>query len=208
MLVQKLCNNVFPESKRDTTIVLTPSIDFLIGVRPEEITQETGIGDIGRPNNTFYLVQTGELGAKTTVHAKDLFINHGGTGKTVEAIGKSLPELNSESSLALIVKSVNTVDRCTFMVTTENEKVLGVLDLVGKQKTNGLQTLLTTIHVVSKEYVIRLRWESTIFKQAQKIVVLAVNVTANLDRSLQLEEHRLSNQKITAAEAEHFNLSL
>lgn len=35
------------------------------------------------------------------------------------------------------------------MVTTEDEKVLGILDLVGKEEANGLERLLATIDVIT-----------------------------------------------------------
>ncbi len=50
------------------------------------------------------------------------------------------------------------------MVTPQDEEVLGVLDLVGEQEADGLQRLLTTIYVVTKEEVVRLWGEPSIFK--------------------------------------------
>jgi len=52
------------------------------------------------------------------------------------------------------------------MVASKKEKVLRVLDLIAEQQRNSLNTLLSSVDVVSKEKVIRFRWESTILKQA------------------------------------------
>lgn len=65
------------------------------------------------------------------MHTKDLLINNGSNRQAIEAISKDSPELDGESPLALVVEAVDAVDAGTFVVATENEKVLWVLDLVG-----------------------------------------------------------------------------
>ena len=69
------------------------------------------------------------------------------------------------------------------MVTSKDEKVVWILDLVGKKQANSLERLLSTINVVSQEQIIASWWKSPVFKKPEKIVVLAVNVTADLDWS-------------------------
>lgn len=49
---------------------------------------------------------------------------------------------------------VNPINTSTLMVATEEEEVLGVLDLVRKKQTDGLQRLLAAVHVISEEQVI------------------------------------------------------
>jgi hypothetical protein len=206
VLVQKLRNNVFPERERDTPIVFAPSVNLLIGIGPKEITQETSIGDIGRAHNALDLIQTGKFWTEASVHAKDLFIDNCSTRKAVEAIGKSLPELDAKASFALVIKAVDPIDGGTLVVSTQDEEIFRVLDLVRQQQADRLETLLTTVHVVAQKDVIGLRREAAVFKETQQIIVLPMNVTADLDRSLQLEKHRLTDQKITTAETEHLDL--
>lgn len=69
------------------------------------------------------------------------------------------------------------------MVATQNEEVLGVLDLVGEEQADGLEGLLATVDVVAQEQVVGLGGEATILKQTQKIVVLAVNIAADLSKT-------------------------
>jgi hypothetical protein len=140
------------------------------------------------------------------VHAKDLFINHGSTRKTIEAIGKSLPEFNTEASFTLIIETVDSINRGAFVVSTEDKKILGVLDLVCQQQADRFQTLLSTIHIISEKDVVGLWGEPTVFEKAKQIVVLPVYVTTNLDRCFQFQEHRLSDEKIAAPEAQHLDL--
>lgn len=53
------------------------------------------------------------------------------------------------------------------MVAPEQEKVLWVFDLVGKQKANGFQGLFPSVYIITQEKVICLWREATIFKQPQ-----------------------------------------
>ena len=44
------------------------------------------------------------------MHGKNLFVNNGCYGQTIETVCKSLPEFNVVSPLALVVESIDTVD--------------------------------------------------------------------------------------------------
>lgn len=81
--------------------------------------------------------------------------------------------------LTLIVEAVDAVDAGTLVVPTEQEEVLGVLDLIGQQQADGLQRLLAPVYVVPQEEVVALWREAPVFKQPQKVVVLAVDITCD-----------------------------
>lgn len=66
------------------------------------------------------------------------------------------------------------------MVATQNEEVLGILDLVGQEKADGLERLLATVDVVTKEQVVCLWGETAVFEQAEEVIVLTVDVAADL----------------------------
>ena len=51
------------------------------------------------------------------------------------------------------------------MIAAQDEKVFGILDLVGKEQAYGLQGLLATVDVVAKEEVICLWREAAILEQ-------------------------------------------
>lgn len=65
------------------------------------------------------------------MHAKDLFINNSSYGQAVETVSEGLPKLDVVSSLALVVEAVYSVDTGALVVASQQEEVLGVLDLVG-----------------------------------------------------------------------------
>lgn len=73
------------------------------------------------------------------MHTEDFLVNNGSNRKTVEAIGKCFPEFDVVAAFALIVETIDSINGCTFVISTKDEKVFRVLDLVSQQKTNCFQ---------------------------------------------------------------------
>ena len=133
-----------------------------------------------RTHNATDLLHRVEVRAQATMHGEDLLVNDSRDRQAVEAVREGLPQLDVIPALALIVETINAVDRSALMVATENEKVLGVLDLVGQQQADGLERLLPAVDVVTEEEVIGLGREATVLEEAQEVVVLAVDIAADL----------------------------
>jgi hypothetical protein len=74
-----------------------------------------------------------------------------------------------------IVKAVNPVDACALVVSAQDEKILGVLDLVRQQKANRLERLLPAVNVVAEEEIVRLGREAPVLEQPQQVVVLPMD---------------------------------
>ena len=111
------------------------------------------------------------------MHAKNLFIDQGANGQTVENIGENFPKLNGVAALALVIETVNTVDLCALVVTSQQEEVFRVLDLITEKQCDSLDRLLATVDVVTEEQVVCLWWEASVFEETQQIVILAMHVT-------------------------------
>lgn len=111
------------------------------------------------------------------MHAENLLINKCCDGEAIEAISEGLPQLDVIAALALIIKSVNTINGCALVVATEEEEVLRVLDLVGQEEAHGLEGLLATINIIPQEEVVGIGWETAIFEKSEQIVVLPVHIT-------------------------------
>lgn len=79
------------------------------------------------------------------------------------------------------------------MVSTEDEEVLGVFDLVCEQKADGLEGLLASVYIVAEEEVVGLWRETTVLEQAEEIVILAMDITADL---WQERHSKLANGRI------------
>ena len=129
------------------------------------------------PANLLHRVQ---VGAQAAVHREDLLVDDGRDGQAVEAVGEGLPQLDVVAALALIVEAVDAVDGGALVVPAEDEEVLGVLYLVGEEQAYGLEGLLASVDVVAKEQVVSLRREAPVLEEAQQVVVLPVDVAADL----------------------------
>ncbi len=53
------------------------------------------------------------------------------------------------------------------MVATQDEEIFGVLDFVCEEKADGLERLLSSIDIITKEEVVGLWGESTVLEQAE-----------------------------------------
>ncbi len=60
------------------------------------------------------------------MHGEDLLIDDRGDGQAVETISKCLPQLDVVSSFAFIVEAIDTIDRGTFVITSEEIVILTV----------------------------------------------------------------------------------
>lgn len=66
------------------------------------------------------------------------------------------------------------------MVSAEDEKILRIFDLVREQQAYRFQRLFASIYVITQKKVVGLWGKSPVFEEAKKIVILAVDVAADL----------------------------
>lgn len=208
VLLQESRHHIGPKGKRDTSVVLTPAGNVLVGIRPEQVAKQTTIGNISGPHDASNLLHGVQIRAQTTVHGEDLLVDDSGDRKAIEAVGEGLPQLDVVAALALVVEAVDTVDGRTLVVATQNEEVFGVLDLVGKQKADSLERLLASVNVITQEEVVGFGREATVLKEPQQIIILAVDVAADLDGSLELEQDGLRDEDFAGFGAQVPNLGL
>lgn len=142
VLLEEDLDDFGAEDVGHSSLVFCPALDVFLGVGPEEVAEEAGVGDVGGPHDPPDLFEVGEFGGEPAVHAEDLLVDDCGHGEAVEAVGEGLPELDGVPALDLIVEAVDAVDAGALVVAPEEEEVLGVLDLVGQHQADGLQRLL------------------------------------------------------------------
>jgi len=183
VLLIELANDRFAESEAHAAVVVAVCIRATLRIRPEQVAKESLIGHISRSHNVFYLIQVFEFRTQTTVHAENFLVNEGGDGQAVENVAEYAPESDRVATLALVIKAIDAVDLGTLVVTSEQEKVLRVLNFVAEEEADGLNGLLSSVDVVAKEEVVGLGREPAVLKDAKQVVVLAVNITTNFDRS-------------------------
>ncbi len=188
VLAEELLNDVRAECEGDTTVGLTPANEALVGIGPKKVADETGVGDVAGTHDLLDLVHDGEFGREAAVAAEDLLVDDAGDGQAVEGVGEGLPELDVVAALALVEEAVDAVDGGALVVSAENEEVLGELDLEGEDEADALEALLAAVDVVAEEEVVGGRREAAVLEEAEQIVVLAVDVAADLDGRLELEQ--------------------
>jgi uncharacterized protein YacL (UPF0231 family) len=202
VLADELLDDICTEGEGDTTVRLTPTNKTLIRVRPEEIADQTSISDIAGTNDLLDLVHNSEFRGQATVAAEDFFVDDAGDGEAVEGVGEGLPELDVVAAFALIEETIDTVDGSALVVTSEDEEVFGELNLEGEDEADTLETLLTTIDVVTQEEVVGSGREAAIFEEAKEIVVLTVDITADLDGGFEFEKRTLTHDDFTSLKSE------
>jgi len=114
------------------------------------------------------------------MHAQDFLIDASTDGHGIEDITECLPKLDVVTTLAIIIEAIDASDAGALMVATQSEEVLRVLVLVAEQEAYCLKAALATVHIIAKEEIVRLRWESTILEEAKEVVVLSVYVATDL----------------------------
>jgi hypothetical protein len=133
----------------------------------------------------------GKTRRETTVDTEDFTGHNRSNWEGVESIDEGLPDLDVATTLALIIEPINTGNVGAFMVSSKQEEVLRVFELVAHQQKDCLQTLLASVDIVTQEKVVGSRRESTHLEKSNKVSVLAVNIADNLHGGRQLQQSRL-----------------
>jgi len=207
--VQELGDHVSSKGEADPAIVLSPALDILVRVRPEQVAEKPGVRDVSGSHDPTDLLHGLEIGTETAVAAEDLLVDYGGDGETVKAVREGLPELDVVSPLAFVVEPVYPVDARALVVSAEKEEVLRILDLVSQQEADGLQGLLPPIHVIAEEEVVCFGGEPAVLEQTKEVRELPVDVAADFERRLEFQKNWLLQKDFPGLEAEpaHFTLS-
>ena len=157
------------ESVGDATVILAPATLSLLGVRPQQVTEKTVLGNFCGPSDLLQLCHGDKLRRETAVHAEDLVVDEGRDGHAVEDILELLPDANGISALAFIIESVNTIDLATFVIASQKEEVLLELGLVGKKQDNSLEGVLSSVNVITEEQIVGLGREAAVLKESEQV---------------------------------------
>ena len=78
------------------------------------------------------------------------------------------------------------------MVASQQEEVLRVFDLIRQKQTDCLETLLSSVHVVTQKQVVRLRGKPSVFEQSQQVVILPVDIPyENNEKTVKKDPNRI-----------------
>ena len=83
------------------------------------------------------------------MHAKNLVIDKCSDRQAIKAIYELLPDADGITALAFVVEAVDSIDFAALVVTSQQEEVLLILDLVGDEQNDGLKRILAAINIVT-----------------------------------------------------------
>jgi hypothetical protein len=120
------------EYEADPPIIILPVHHIVTGISPQQVAQQPLVGPFDGPRQLCDLVQRVERGGDAAVHADDLLVDYCADWQHVENVAEKFPGFYRVATLALIVETVFLVDRGTFVVSSQQEEILGVTDFVGQ----------------------------------------------------------------------------
>lgn len=121
------------------------------------------------------------------MHTENFLIDESAYRKAVEYVTECLPQLDRITPFALVIKSIYAIDSRRLMIAPQYKKVIRILYLIAKEETNDLEGLFAPINIVSQEKVVRLWRKSPVFKEAEEVRVLAVNIAAYFEGCFKLK---------------------
>mmetsp|Transcript_110817 Transcript_110817/g.203181 ORF Transcript_110817/g.203181 Transcript_110817/m.203181 type:complete len:84 (+) Transcript_110817:583-834(+) len=83
------------------------------------------------------------------MHAEDLVIDNRTHWKAIKAIRECLPKTDAVAALALVIEAIDSVNRRTLMVASQEKEILRVFHLVCEEEADGLKALLPAVHIIS-----------------------------------------------------------
>mmetsp|Transcript_13833 Transcript_13833/g.23603 ORF Transcript_13833/g.23603 Transcript_13833/m.23603 type:complete len:209 (-) Transcript_13833:154-780(-) len=143
---------------------------------------------------------------ESSVGTEYLFLNDGCDRQAIKCITERFPELDVVPSPHLVIESVDPVDACALVVSSEDEKVLWVPYFEREKQANGFDGLLPPIYVISEEEVIGLWWKLSVLKQAEEVVILSVDISTYFYGCVELEQGGLCEEDLLGFKAERTKL--
>lgn len=132
-----------------------------------------------------YLVQSGNIGRQTTMHAEDAAIHKRAHIQTVKYVHKLFPDVHcAKLSHTLVVETIHLRDLATLVIATKKRNAIGIAHLQCQKQQEGFHTVVSTIYVVTHKQVVCSGTVSSDGKQLLQIIELSVDITTNLKRKL------------------------
>jgi len=122
MFLQESVDNVLTKGERNFAFTGAPALLIPHGVAPQQIANNSCVSNVGRPFDRFKLVHGVMFGRQTPVDAEDFVINNRSDWKTVKTVREYFPQLHAVPPLALLVETVQAVDRGGLVVAPQEEK--------------------------------------------------------------------------------------
>ena len=181
MLLQELHDDFLAKAVTNSSLIGLPISLHICWIGPKKIVEKSVVGNVRRAGDVADVVHVAERRAETAVNTENFACYDSCNWQCVECVDERLPDLHITTPLAFVVESVHSGDVGAFVVAAKQEEVLWVSNLVAQKQQDSFETLLATVDVVTEEEVVGLWRETTVLEETEEVVVLAVNVTADLE---------------------------
>lgn len=186
----------------------SPGLDVL-WVGPHEIAEWALMGDLHSSVDESHLVDGLDFRGETSMDAEDFAFDHGTNAEVVEDFGAVLPRVGvSILSNGLIVEPVHGGDLSGLVVSSEESDVGWVLELQAEQKLERFDGVEASIDEVTHENVASVWNLSSLVEELQKVMELAVDISANGDWSFDWLDVAFLDEDLFDLLAEDSELSL
>lgn len=146
---QKLDQRLFPKNIRDPSIITLPSIYQRTGISPKQITNNPRIRNFNSPLNLIQLFNRLQIRRYTTMHTKYSIADQCSQWQIWKNSRNHFPKFNTISSFTLFVKTINSIDFRTLMISSQQKEILRKLDLITENQHQCFDLLLPSIYIVS-----------------------------------------------------------
>lgn len=160
----------------------------LEGVGPEDVAHETVCGGLAEAINAAKVIEGLELWRETTVNAEELLVHDGSEGKRAERLHAEVIDLFRILVLALELKGKVVGQVTTFVVATKEKERVRVPDLQCPEVEDALDGKVAAVDVIAQKEVAGVCGVATDFKELHEIIVLAVDIAADGDGSVDFEQ--------------------
>mmetsp|Transcript_8049 Transcript_8049/g.11946 ORF Transcript_8049/g.11946 Transcript_8049/m.11946 type:complete len:247 (+) Transcript_8049:462-1202(+) len=176
--VRELLCNVLTKRVSCSSWAYSPS-KAIVRIGPHQITHWPLVGNFLHTIQFPRVVKGVNRGTKTAVKAEYLIRNDSCHWKIVKCVRKVLPYVGvTIFSKTFIIKSIYLSNLPALMISSQNCNTMSVSHLQGHQQSHSLQTVITTIDVISHKQIVGLRDRATDPKKLCQIVELTMNITA------------------------------
>jgi hypothetical protein len=179
IIFKKLCDLILSESVTYSSIVFSPVLDIFVWIWPKQVTEHAFVGNVRWSLYIHNVICCHKIRWKTSMHTKYLLRNKSWYRQPIKTKSKLLPYLKVIFSLTFIIKAIYSVDTACLMISPQQKEPLGILNFIAKKKAYRLNTLLSSINIVSHKKVLcwSFMWIPYKIKESKKINKLAMNVS-------------------------------
>lgn len=136
---------------------------------------------------------------ESSMETEDLVLNQSCKWQVVKEVSEVLPNIGiAVLAKALIIESIDLGDLTRLMVTTEDGDSVFIADLEGDKKSHSLNTVVSTVNIVTHEKVVCVGAVSTNAEKLHQVMELTMNITTNSHRTAHRLYIALFNQNLAS----------